>query len=167
MTVDINNCQDKVDIDSEIMSFIENCILTGLKAEGIDFPVEVSILLVDDQQIRELNKAHRQIDSPTDVLSFPMLDFSFDNKEKDIAALGSIIERDGDAVVLGDIVLSMERAQLQAKEYNHSFLREVGFLLIHGLLHLMGYDHLEEHERMRMRQREEAILGLLNLSRSE
>jgi probable rRNA maturation factor len=154
MTVDISNRQDKVEINPEIGDFIENCICTGLKAEGISAAVEVSILLVDDQQIRGLNKTYRGIDSPTDVLSFPMLEFASGIGERDIAA------------VLGDIVISMERAQHQAQEYNHSFLRELGFLLIHGLLHLLGFDHLEEQERQKMRQREEIILKQLNLPRS-
>ena len=166
MTVDISNRQDKVEINPEIGDFIENCICTGLKAEGISAAVEVSILLVDDQQIRGLNKTYRGIDSPTDVLSFPMLEFASGIGERDIAAVMSEAERAGDTVVLGDIVISMERAQHQPQEYNHSFLRELGFLLIHGLLHLLGFDHLEEQERQKMRQREEIILKQLNLPRS-
>lgn len=165
MTVDINNCQDSIEIDPEIEEFMENCILTGLKAEGISIPVEVSILLVDDNHIRELNKTYRGIDAPTDVLSFPMLEFESDDGKREITDVMNDAEKDGDTVILGDIVISVERALNQAREYNHSFLREMGFLLIHGLLHLLGYDHMDEGERLEMRQKEESILKMLNLTR--
>ena len=165
MTVDINNCQDSIEIDPEFEEFMENCILTGLKAEGISIPVEVSILLVDDNHIRELNKTYRGIDAPTDVLSFPMLEFESDDGKREITDVMNDAEKDGDTVILGDIVISVERALNQAREYNNSFLREMGFLLIHGLLHLLGYDHMDEVDRLEMRQKEESILKMLNLTR--
>ncbi len=107
---------------------------------------EVSVLITDNAGIRELNRTYRQIDRETDVLSFPMED---------------------DGLLLGDIVLSLEKAYAQAEEYGHSPAREMGFLTVHSMLHLYGYDHMEEEERVEMRRMEEKILAAMGLHRED
>lgn len=168
MVVEINNSQDKIEITPEVKRLIEECVAKTLEMEGVSIPVEVSILLVDDRQIHQLNRQYRGVDAPTDVLSFPMLEFDDDEQgSRDLQAALNEAGRDGQAVVLGDIVLSMERAQQQAHEYGHSFFREVGYLIVHGMLHLLGYNHEQGHQRIVMRQKEEHVMGMLGLSRDK
>lgn len=168
MVVEINNSQDKIEMTPEVKRLIEECVSKTLEMEGVSIPVEVSILLVDDQQIHQLNRQYRGVDAPTDVLSFPMLEFEDDGQDRrDLQAALNEAGCNGQAVVLGDIVLSMERAQQQAQEYGHSFLREVGYLIVHGMLHLLGYDHEQEPQRIVMRQKEEHVMGMLGLSRDD
>lgn len=161
MKLDIymENTQEACAVDDTLQNLIERVIGKALEYEKFEKNAEVSVLLVDDMQIREINGEFRQLDKPTDVLSFPMLDFSG----------GRAIDSVGDSylgtVVLGDIVVSLERAKAQAVEYGHSFEREVGFLVCHSVLHLLGYDHETEEERAVMRQKEEAVLALLGLTR--
>lgn len=159
LEVFMENTQEAYPVDDALQQLIERVIQKALEYEGFDKPVEVSVLLVDDTQIQEINNEFRQLDKPTDVLSFPMLDFSG----------GRVIDNVGDSylgtVVLGDIVVSLQRASAQAEEYGHSFSREVGFLVCHSVLHLLGYDHETEDDRAVMRQKEEAVLELLELTR--
>ena len=151
--------QDKHLVDEELQQLVQNVAETALEHEGFNKKSEISVLFVDNEQIREINNDFRQIDSATDVLSFPMLSFDGTKVVDDIgdSYLGT--------VVLGDIVLSLERAAAQAEEYGHSFEREVGFLVCHSVLHLLGYDHEEESERAVMREKEEAILEKIGLTR--
>ena len=153
------NTQDKHKVDDALTNLVQKVADTALEYENFDKKSEISVLFVDDEQIREINNDFRQIDSATDVLSFPML--SFDGTK--------VIDDVGDSylgtVVLGDIVLSLERAQAQAQEYGHSFEREVGFLVCHSVLHLLGYDHENEDERTVMREKEEGILEKIGLTR--
>jgi len=141
---------------------IRDAIRTTLREEGFPFSAEVSVSVTDDEGIREINSAHRGIDRPTDVLSFPMCEFQNGKPAEDLRAL---FDTEG-AVFLGDIVLSAERAQAQAEEYGHGILREFGFLTVHSMLHLLGYDHERgDEDTALMRKREEEILSLMNLSR--
>lgn len=118
-----------------------------LEAEGVQEPVEVSLVLTSDQEIQELNRTYRGIDRPTDVLSFPQ-----EEGEGEWIAPPTGVRN------LGDIVISYRRAEEQAEEYQHSLQRELGYLIAHGTLHLLGYDHETEPERQEMRQREERAL---------
>ena len=143
-------------------AFLRRCVRTALSAEGVDFPCEVDILVTSDAGIRELNREQRGIDAPTDVLSFPALELR----------PGELPDPSADAdpatgrVPLGDMAISMERAAAQAKEYGHSNRRELAYLAVHSVLHLLGYDHMDEGpEKARMRAREEAILSKLGLKR--
>lgn len=151
--------QDKHLVDEKLQQLVQNVAETALEHEGFNKKSEISVLFVDNEQIREINNDFRQIYSATDVLSFPMLSFDGTKVVDDIgdSYLGT--------VVLGDIVLSLERAAAQAEEYGHSFEREVGFLVCHSVLHLLGYDHEEESERAVMREKEEAILEKIGLTR--
>lgn len=122
----------------------------ALSAEGVHEPVDVSLVVTDDDEIRRLNAAYRGVDRPTDVLSFPQ---TVPGDETPFVAAP------GQARQLGDIVISFPRAREQAEEYGHSLERELSYLTVHGLLHLLGYDHEQEDERRIMREKEEAALS--------
>jgi probable rRNA maturation factor len=121
---------------------------------------EVSISFVGNQEIRELNKQYRDKDALTDVLSFPMMEFEV--TEENYSNEDEFVQEDR---LLGDIVISLERAQEQAIEYGHSFERELAFLLVHGVLHLLGMDHEDEEQEKEMSKKQEEILQLLEIRR--
>jgi len=129
------NEQDKFKITFKLKSIIKKAVKGALKHEGVEYDTEVSVTFTDNEGIRELNHEHRDKDSATDVLSFPMYSF----------ADGDVPFED-ETAELGDIVLSLERADEQAKEFGHSFKREVAFLTVHSMLHLLGYDHETSEE---------------------
>ena len=138
-----------------IKSIIRTCINETLKAEEITVPCEINVLVTNDEGIQTINKASRNIDKPTDVLSFPMFNLTAGAPPQD---WGEYIDPGTGLCPLGDMCISLERAVAQAKEYGHSTKREVGYLTIHSMLHLLGYDHMDEGEQKRqMRGREEAI----------
>lgn len=142
-------------------AFIRKVIRTALAAEGVDFPCEVDVRVTSDAGIHEINLEMRGVDRPTDVLSFPAFDLSpgeLPGEEDADVATG--------LVPLGDMCLSLERVQAQAKEYGHSNRRELAYLVVHSVLHLLGYDHLDEGaEKARMRAREDAIMEELGILR--
>lgn len=139
---------------------LEEIIECCLDCEGVGYACEVGVTFTDDENIRKLNRLHRGIDRKTDVLSFPMLE-DIRNIEK------TDIDPESGAVYLGDIVISVETAIAQAEEYGHSTERELAFLTVHSMMHLMGYDHMEEGERKIMRAHEEGVLDKLNITRGE
>jgi len=155
----IENEQDKKEFTSVHEKLISDVIEATLKHESFMHDCFVSVTLVDNESIREINFEQRNIDSATDVLSFPVLEFED----------GKMIENTGDyfegKLILGDIVVSLERAMEQSIEYGHSYERELGYLVCHSVLHLLGYDHEDEEEREIMRQKEEASLEMLSLTR--
>lgn len=152
MAVVITDEQEKIVIPEDWTGKIERVAEICLQEEEIDPKAEIGLMFVDNEQIREMNKTYRDKDTATDVLSFPMY-------EADEAI------DDEDEILLGDIVISLERAAEQAEEYGHSLEREVMYLLVHGLLHLAGYDHMEDDEKKEMRQREEELLTVIGASR--
>ena len=138
-----------------ITGFIRRCINATLEAEGITADCEINVLVTNDKGIQAINQASRNIDKATDVLSFPMFQLEAGNPPKDWS---DYMDPGTRAVPLGDMVISLERARVQAKEFGHSVKREVGYLTIHSMLHLLGYDHLDEGlQKAQMRAREEAI----------
>ena len=142
-----------------ITGIIRKCVETTLSAEGINVPCEINVLVTNDKGIHAVNLASRQIDRPTDVLSFPMFDLEPGNPPEDWE---DYLDPETELVPLGDMCISLERAELQAKEFGHSARREVGYLTIHSMLHLLGYDHLDEAEMKRqMRSREESIAAMI------
>ena len=163
----VDNRQTKTNVDKELIEQLTYVIEFALKEEEVNVKCEVSLLFVDNDEIKEINNETRNIDKETDVLSFPMLEYSenkvFKEQYKDYKFLAS--DLDGDELVLGDIVLSLEKALEQSKEYNHSFEREASYLVVHSVLHLLGYDHMKDDEKIIMRKREEEILGKLNILR--
>ena len=144
---------------------IRKCILAALDEEGVDVPCEINVLLTDDASIRAINKAYRNIDKATDVLSFPMFELT---PGKLPESWDEYKDPETGRVPLGDVAISLERAKQQAQEFGHSTRREVGYLTIHSILHLLGYDHVDEGPMKRqMRAREEAILNGLGIRREE
>ena len=138
-----------------ISATIRTCVNETLKAERITVPCEINVLVTDDAGIQTVNKASRSIDKPTDVLSFPMFNLKAGQPPQDWQ---EYIDPGTGLCPLGDMCISLERAIAQAKEFGHSTKREVGYLTIHSMLHLLGYDHLDEGEQKRqMRGREETI----------
>ncbi len=134
---------------------IKRCIHETLKAEGVNVRCEINVLVTDDAGIRIINRESRQLDKPTDVLSFPMFQLEAGNPPADWTEYA---DPSTGLVPLGDMCISLERAVAQAQEFGHSTRREVGYLTIHSMLHLLGYDHLDEGpQKKQMRGREEAI----------
>ena len=150
------NNQKKHAIKYRMQHLIRRAILETLDYEGMENDVEVSVTFVDDEGIRELNNKFRGMDKPTDVLSFPLLDYEGESEEPFFDEL---------CHNLGDIVISLERAMAQANEFGHSFEREVAFLTAHSMLHLLGYDHeLSDEDDADMRRRQNDIMERLGLS---
>ena len=146
-----------------VKNHIKKCILAALRCEGVSAPCEINVFVCGDETIRAINKSSREIDKATDVLSFPM----FTLTPGAPPASWDEFEDPGTGLVpLGDMAISLERAAQQAKEFGHSTKREVVYLTIHSILHLLGYDHVDEGPMKRqMRAREEAILADIELSR--
>lgn len=142
-----------------LAALLRRSVKTALQSEGVTQPCEVNILLTDDEGIHEINLAMRGVDRPTDVLSFPMFDLA-EGEHPDEC------DPETGRVPLGDMCISVERARAQAREYGHSFEREICYLAVHSTLHLLGYDHMDEGERKRrMRGREEAVMSVLKLEK--
>jgi len=139
--MEINNLQEKVEIDENLYEDFKNIITKATEMEGYDGG-EISIAFVNNEKIKELNNKFRNINEETDVLSFPM-----------------------DEEILGDIIISAEKALTQSKDYGHSFKREICYLVTHGILHLLGYDHKTDGEKTEMRKKEERILKELEIKR--
>lgn len=155
----IENEQDDEEVSEELIDMIKSVCEAVMEEEECDFDAEISITLTDNDGIREINSETRDIDKATDVLSFPMLEFDEDGADAEY-------EYDGDMVMLGDIVISMERARAQAIEFNHSMRREVAFLVAHSMLHLLGYDHVDDKEGEKvMCEKQDKILNSLNITR--
>ena len=138
-----------------VSSVIKKCIAKTLEMENISVPCEINVLVTDDNGIQAINKAYRDLDKPTDVLSFPMFQLEAGEPPED---WDSYLDPETGRCPLGDMAISLERATSQAKEFGHSSRREVGYLTIHSMLHLLGYDHLDEGPmKAQMRSREETI----------
>lgn len=142
-----------------IQANIRKCIYAVLREEGIQVPCEINVLVTDDKGIQVINRTSRNIDRPTDVLSFPMFQLEAGNPPTD---WDEYLDPATGKCPLGDMCISLERAIAQAQEFGHSVKREVGYLTIHSMLHLLGYDHLDEGpQKKQMRAREEAIAATI------
>ncbi len=152
----ISNNQKDIKIPTGVRMLVRRCCNAVLLQEKFEGAAEISVTFVNDEMIRQLNREHRNIDKSTDVLSFPL----GENGEYDI-------NRDTGAKMLGDIVISIEHAVAQSEEYGHSLQREIAFLTVHSLLHLLGYDHENGGlEAVHMREKEESVLTQLGLKRN-
>ena len=153
--VNIENKQKAIKVPTGVRLLIRRCCHAVLRLENFEGSAEVDVSLVDNATIHAINLEQREIDAPTDVLSFPLGE---DGVYDQNPATG--------AYMLGDIVISMEKAQAQAEEYGHSLQREVGYLTVHSMLHLLGYDHVQGGlEAVRMREKEEAVMLSIGLPR--
>ncbi len=157
MSISISNQQDKIPFTRELEETILKVTEIVFAREAIPPNLEVAIVLSDDQKIRKLNREYRDMDSPTDVLSFAYQGDNPWEPDYDDPFPGE------DA--LGDIIISLERAKLQGEEFGHSLVRELGFLVVHGLYHLLGYEHQDPEGEKLMRAKEEEILSLVGLGR--
>ena len=154
--IKINLTYDCITLQKPLISaIIRHCVEATLSAEGVTVPCEINVLVTNDKGIQAINQACRGIDKPTDVLSFPMFQLAAGNPPDDWE---EYLEPGTGMCPLGDMAISLERAVAQAKEFGHSTRREIGYLTIHSMLHLLGYDHLDEGpQKAQMRSREEKI----------
>ena len=155
MTLLTDNRTD-FEISGEIMEAVEKACLETLKYEEFDEDCEISLSFVTNEEIHQINRQFRNVDAPTDVLSFPQLTFE-EGEEADVNENGEIVP--------GDIIISVERAKEQAEEYGHGLKREIAFLTVHSMLHLLGYDHMEKDEEEDMFRRQKEILEIAGIPR--
>lgn len=165
MTLNFENETNK-DFDFNAVELATRVIDKCLDAEEFPYEAEVSLTIVDDETIKEINKEQRDIDRATDVLSFPMLEYDSPS-DFDFLEAESIdwVNPDTGEITLGDIVISIDHCKAQAEEYGHSVTREYAFLITHSMLHLFGYDHMEDEEREVMEDRQRTILEELGINR--
>ncbi len=146
-----------------VTQIIRKCIVATLQAEGVPVPCEINVLITDDKGIHAINKASRNVDRPTDVLSFPMFNLEPEKLPEDWS---EYLDPGTGLCPLGDMAISLERARAQAAEFGHSVRREVGYLTIHSMLHLLGFDHMDDGpEKALMRKHEEAVISSIDLHR--
>lgn len=150
MRVLIDNRQLKINIDDKIESAINESIKACLQVENRDLNYEVSVSFVDNDEIKQLNKEYRNVDKPTDVLSFPLDDYDFNTKH----------------YILGDIIISTDKVIEQATEFGHSILREIIYLTVHSMFHLLGYDHMNDDDKKIMREKEKIALKEIGVFRT-
>lgn len=165
MTINIEyETQIQLKVDYEPL--IQQVVNAAMDYEACPYEAEVNVLLTDNEEIHKLNREYREIDAPTDVLSFPAVDYEtpadFDALEE---AAMDYFNPDTGELMLGDIVISVEKVMAQAEEYGHTKERELGFLVAHSMLHLFGYDHMEDEERAVMEQKQREILDGIGLTR--
>lgn len=163
----IDNRQDKIEVTDRLETVIKDVIEYTLKEEKLIIDNEVSVIFIDNEEIRKINLEHRGIDNVTDVLSFPMLDYPQNKVFKDVYVNYDFDQSDlyDNTLVLGDVALSLEKSMQQSEEFGHSFIRECAYLTVHSILHLLGYDHIDEGPKNIMRKREEEILNNFKISR--
>ena len=153
MEITIGREPENLDVPQEALDAVRRAVLTVGELYGV-MGAEVSVTLTDDAHIHVLNRDYRSVDRPTDVLSFAL------TESEEPAILDAPY-----GVVLGDLVISLERAAAQAEEYGHSVLRELSFLTVHGMLHLLGYDHIEEEDRLEMEEEQRHVMDVLGIAR--
>lgn len=152
-----SNEKNKEKVTPELRCLVKVAIYAALDYEDFKKSAEISVTFTDNDGIRQINREQREVDAPTDVLSFPIM--SDEDSDADT-------DRSNGAVMLGDIVLNLERARAQAAEFGHSYTREVAFLTVHSVLHLLGYDHLTSEEADHdMRARQDAVLEIMGITR--
>lgn len=165
--LNIENMQEALELNDELIKALEMALDEVTSGEGVEYDSEVGLYLVDDEKMAEINKEQREVEGTTDVLSFPLI--AYEDKKTFKEEFTEDKLRDemflNDSLLLGDIVISTERARAQSAEYGHSLLREMVFLFVHSLLHLLGYDHMEEGDRKKMREKEDYYMDLLGITR--
>lgn len=165
MTFYVENVTEKI-LPFSAEEILSDVMETVLGAEGCPYETSVNLLLTDGMGIREYNKNFRRTDAETDVLSFPNLNFTEPGDFSGVeAAFADCFDPDSGELLLGDIILNLDRVEAQAKEYGHSVLREFAFLLAHSLFHLCGYDHMDAEEARMMEEKQEKTLQKLGITR--
>lgn len=163
----IDNRQNKITVEEELIHNVERIIEYTLEKEQVNIKTEISVIFIDNDEIMRINREQRGVNKVTDVLSFPMLHYPKDKVYKEVYLNFDFGAKDLDngELILGDVVISLEKAKEQSEEFGHSFLREVAYLTVHSILHLLGYDHMVEEDKAKMRPREEEILENFNIRR--
>ncbi|MDF2473275.1 MAG: rRNA maturation RNase YbeY [Anaerocolumna sp.] len=165
MTLNIEY-ETEINLNLDYKDIITKVVDKSLNLEQCPYEVELNVILTDNQEIQEINRQYRKIDAPTDVLSFPLVDYKepsdFSGLEE---AADDYFNPETGELLLGDIILSVEKVMEQAKEYGHSKERELAFLTAHSMMHLFGYDHMEEKERLLMETRQNKVLEELQINR--
>ena len=164
MTVHFD-CDDTIQLPFDYEKLIGSVIEETLDYERCPYETEVNVVLTNNQEIQSVNKEFRNMDKSTDVLSFPMLEYDRPSNFEDLDEAYDCFHPETGELLLGDIMISVERAKDQAKEYGHSLQRELAFLTAHSMLHLCGYDHMEEEERLVMEKKQRDILEILGITR--
>ena len=165
MTIDFSNEQEQT-FDFDFLVVANDVMEAILDQEKCPYEAQISLVLTDDDTIHSTNKEFRGIDRPTDVLSFPMVDFPSPADYSVLEEDDSYFHPESGELLLGDIMISIPRAVEQAREYGHSIKREYAFLIAHSMLHLLGYDHMEDEERLLMEEKQEQALQHLHIERS-
>lgn len=158
-----NETEDSFDFDYE--EIITKVIDEAISYVDLPYEAEVSVTITDSDRIKEINSEFRHIDKPTDVLSFPMIEYEKEAYFEDFEQRDDLFNPETGELMLGDIVLNIDRVKSQALEYGHSQIRELAFLTAHSMLHLFGYDHMKDDERIIMEKKQEEILSALSISR--
>lgn len=164
MTITIDyETSKKLEFDYE--DYIHRVIEKAMDYEACPYEAEINVLITDNEQIQQINAENRGIDAPTDVLSFPMIEYETPADFDALEDMWEVFHPETGELLLGDIVLSVDKIKSQAEEYGHSIERELSFLVAHSMLHLFGYDHMEEDERAVMEQKQREILEQLSITR--
>ena len=164
MTITIDyETSKKLEFDYE--DYIHRVIEKAMDYEACPYEAEINVLITDNEQIQQINAENRGIDAPTDVLSFPMIEYETPADFDALEDMWEVFHPETGELLLGDIVLSVDKIKAQAEEYGHSVERELSFLVAHSMLHLFGYDHMEEDERAVMEQKQREILEQLSITR--
>ena len=164
MTIYIES-ECEIDFDFDYEKVAKDVINTAIDYMGFPFEAEVSVTLTDNEGIQTINNEFRNIDKPTDVLSFPMIEYESAGDFSGIEENDDLFNFESGEVILGDIILNVYRIHSQAEEYGHSVKREYAFLIAHSMLHLFGFDHMTEEEASVMEEKQREILNILNISR--
>lgn len=153
-------------LDFAYEELIDSVILAALDAEECPYEAEVNIILTNDKQIHEINQEYRSIDRPTDVLSFPLIDYKVPGNFEGVEDYAEdYFNLETGELMLGDIIISVDKLYEQADNYGHSVRRELAFLVAHSMFHLMGYDHMEEEERIIMERKQSELLDQMGITR--
>lgn len=155
----------EMDFGFDFEAIADKVINCALDYEKCPYEAEISVTLTDNDGIHAINKEFREIDRPTDVLSFPLVDYEVPGKFDFLEEMDECFNPETGELMLGDIIISLDKVKEQAEEYGHTSLREYAFLIVHSMLHLMGYDHMEEDEAAVMESKQREILDILQISR--
>lgn len=164
MTLNIEYETDNI-LELDYENIITKVVNTSLDTEECPYDIELNVILTDNKEIKEINQNYREIDSATDVLSFPMVDYTSPSDFSHLEEDDTYFNIETGELILGDIVISVDKVMEQADEYGHSIERELAFLVTHSMMHLFGYDHMDEEERIVMEERQELVLRTLGINR--
>lgn len=163
LNIEYEDIKSKLDIDYK--NIIKNTINEVIEYEGCPYETEINVILTDNENIQEINNEFRNINKPTDVLSFPMIEYKKPSDFSELEKENDCFNPETGELVVGDIVISVDKVYEQAENYGHTIVRELAFLVAHSMLHLFGYDHIDEQERIVMENKQREILNNIGITR--